>query len=152
MTLSAVARVSFPRGTNPVDKNVEKPSICEFRKYWEISLVQRAWRHGVEWTVHCSGFVPNTQVNLVAKVSLSASAAFNRTSGSLHRASELILQALRDDALPIHIRAFPLDQFNVGVAVMQHRESDQTVHLEEDSLSTQHRMHCINDRKLLWVS
>ena len=54
--------------------------------------------------------VTNTRIDLAAKVSLSASETSNPTIGSLQRANKLIRQAQRDDTLPIHIHAIPLDQ------------------------------------------
>ena len=52
---------------------------------------------------------------LSAKVSLSASETANPTIGSLHKANKIVQQAQRDDSLPIHIHAIPLDQLNFGV-------------------------------------
>merc|ERR1712155_198843 len=57
----------------------------------------------------------NTRVDLCAKVSLSASETSNPTIGSLQKANKIIRQAQRDEALPIHIHAIPLDQLNFGV-------------------------------------
>ena len=39
----------------------------------------------------------------------------NPTTGSLQRANTLIRQAQRDDTLPIHIHAIPLDQLIFGI-------------------------------------
>ena len=59
--------------------------------------------------------VTNTRIDLAAHVSLSASETSNPTIGSLQRANKLIRQAQKDDALPIHIHAIPLDQLNFGM-------------------------------------
>ena len=59
--------------------------------------------------------VSNTRVDLAAKVSLSASETANPTIASLQKANKLIRQAQRDDSLPIHIHAIPMDQLNFGV-------------------------------------
>ena len=59
--------------------------------------------------------VSNTRVDLAAKVSLSASATANPTIESLQKANKLIRQAQRDESLPIHIHAIPLEQLNFGV-------------------------------------
>ena len=59
--------------------------------------------------------VTNTRIDLAAKVSLSASETSNPTIESLHKANKLIRQAQRDDTLPIHIHAIPLDQLNFGI-------------------------------------
>ena len=59
--------------------------------------------------------VSNTRIDLAAKVSLSASETSDPTIGSLQRANKLIRQAQRDDALPIHIHAIPLDQLIFGL-------------------------------------
>ena len=59
--------------------------------------------------------VSNTRVDLASKVSLSASETANPTIESLQKANKLIRQAQRDDTLPIHIHAIPLDQLNFGV-------------------------------------
>ena len=57
----------------------------------------------------------NSRIDLAAKVSLSASETTNPTIESLQKANKIIRQAQRDDALPIHIHAIPLDQLNFGV-------------------------------------
>ncbi len=57
----------------------------------------------------------NTRIDLAAKVSLSASDTANPTIASLQKANKLIRQAQRDDTLPIHIHAIPLDQLNFGI-------------------------------------
>ena len=57
----------------------------------------------------------NSRIDLAAKVSLSASETANPTIESLQTANKIIRQAQRDDALPIHIHAIPLDQLNFGV-------------------------------------
>ena len=57
----------------------------------------------------------NSRVDLVAKVSLSASEAANPTIESLQEANTSVRQAQRDDALPIHIHAILLDVPNFGV-------------------------------------
>merc|ERR1712155_261218 len=57
----------------------------------------------------------NTRVDLCAKVSLSASETSNPTISSLQKANKIIRQAQKDDALPIHIHAIPLEQLNFGV-------------------------------------
>ena len=59
--------------------------------------------------------VSNTRVDLAAKVSLSASETANPTIASLQKANKLIRQAQRDDSLPIHIHAIPMDQLNFGI-------------------------------------
>ena len=59
--------------------------------------------------------VSNTRVDLAAKVSLSASETANPTIDSLQKANKLIRQAQRDDSLPIHIHAIPLDQLSFGI-------------------------------------
>ena len=59
--------------------------------------------------------VSNTRVDLAARVSLSASETANPTVASLQKANKLIRQAQRDDTLPIHIHATPMDQLNFGV-------------------------------------
>ena len=56
--------------------------------------------------------VSNTRVDLAAKVSLSASETANPTIASLQKANKLIRQAQRDDALPIHIHASPMNELN----------------------------------------
>ena len=57
----------------------------------------------------------NSRVDLSAKVSLSASEAANPTISSLQKANKIVRQAQRDDTLPIHIHAIPLDHLNFGV-------------------------------------
>ena len=57
----------------------------------------------------------NSRVDLCAKVSLSASETSNPTIASLQKADKIIRLAQRDNALPIHIHAIPLDQLNFGV-------------------------------------
>ena len=52
----------------------------------------------------------NSRVDLSAKVSLSASETANTTIGSLQKANKIIRQAQKDDSLPIHIHAIPLDE------------------------------------------
>ena len=52
----------------------------------------------------------NSRVDLSAKVSLSASETANPTIGSLQKANKIIRQAQKDDSLPIHIHAIPLDE------------------------------------------
>ena len=59
--------------------------------------------------------VSNTRVDLAAKVSLSASETANPTIESLQKANKLIRQAQRDDSLPIHIHAIPMDKLSFGV-------------------------------------
>ena len=59
--------------------------------------------------------VSNTRVDLAAKVSLSAIETANPTIDSLQKANKLIRQAQRDDCLPIHIHAIPLDQLSFGI-------------------------------------
>ena len=59
--------------------------------------------------------VSNTRVDLAARVSLSASETANPTIESLQKANKLIRQAQRDDTLPIHIHAIPMDQLNFGI-------------------------------------
>ena len=54
-------------------------------------------------------------MDLSAKVSLSASETANPTIGSLQRANKIVRQAQKDDTLPIHIHAIPLEQLNFGV-------------------------------------
>ena len=56
----------------------------------------------------------NTRVDLAAKVSLSASETANPTIASLQHANKFIRQAQRDDTLPIHIHAIPLEQLSFG--------------------------------------
>ena len=46
---------------------------------------------------------------------LSASETSNPTIESLQKANKIIRQAQRDDSLPIHIHAIPLDYLNFGV-------------------------------------
>ena len=48
-------------------------------------------------------------------MSLSASDTSNPTIESLQKANKIIRQAQRDDSLPIHIHAIPLDHLNFGV-------------------------------------
>merc|ERR1739836_178957 len=57
----------------------------------------------------------NARVDLCAKVSLSASETSNPTISSLQKANKITRQAQRDEALPIHIHAIPLEQLNFGV-------------------------------------
>ena len=57
----------------------------------------------------------NSRLDLSAKVSLSASETSNPTIESLQKANKIIRQAQRDDSLPIHIHAIPLDHLNFGV-------------------------------------
>ena len=57
----------------------------------------------------------NSRVDLAAKVSLSASETANPTIESLQKANNIVRQAQRDDVLPIHIHAIPLDSLNFGV-------------------------------------
>ena len=57
----------------------------------------------------------NSRLDLSAKVSLSASETSNTTIESLQKANKIIRQAQRDDSLPIHIHAIPLDYLNFGV-------------------------------------
>ena len=52
---------------------------------------------------------------MAAKVSLSASETASPTVDSLQKANKLIRQAQRDDTLPIHIHAIPLDKLNFGI-------------------------------------
>ena len=54
-------------------------------------------------------------MDLSAKVSLSASETANPTLGSLQGANNIVRQAQKDDTLPIHIHAIPLEQLNFGV-------------------------------------
>ena len=54
-------------------------------------------------------------MDLAARVSLSASETANPTIESLQKANKLIRQAQRDDTLPIHIHAIPMDQLNFGI-------------------------------------
>ena len=56
--------------------------------------------------------VANIRVDLAANVSLSASGTSNPTIDSPQKANKLIRQAQRDDRLPIHIHAIPLDQLS----------------------------------------
>ena len=57
----------------------------------------------------------NSRLDLSAKVSLSASETSNPTIEGLQKANKIIRQAQRDDSLPIHIHAIPLDHLNFGV-------------------------------------
>ena len=59
--------------------------------------------------------VSNTRVDLAAKVSLSASETANPTIESLQKANKLIRQAQRDDSLPIHIHAIPMNDLSFGI-------------------------------------
>ena len=59
--------------------------------------------------------VTNTRIDLATNVSLSASETANPTIESLQKANKLIRQAQRDDSLPIHIHAIPLDELNFGI-------------------------------------
>ena len=54
-------------------------------------------------------------MDLSAKVSLSASETANPTISSLQKANKIVRQAQKDDALPIHIHAIPMEQLNFGV-------------------------------------
>ena len=57
----------------------------------------------------------NSRIDLAAKVSLSASETANPTIASLQKANKIIRQAQRDDSLPIHIHAIPMQHLNFGV-------------------------------------
>ena len=57
----------------------------------------------------------NTRIDLSAKVSLSASEVSNPTIASLQKANKLIRQAQKDDNLPIHIHAIPMEELNFGI-------------------------------------
>ena len=74
----------------------------------------------------------NSRIDLAAKVSLSASETANPTIESLQKANKIIRQAQRDDSLPIHIHAIPLDHLSFGVCSVAAWGSDLMVLLRED--------------------
>ena len=90
----------------------------------------------------------NARVDLCAKVSLSASETSNPTISSLQKANKIIRQAQKDDALPIHIHAIPLEQLNFGVFSDAAWGSDQMDPPRVDTWFMRHHMHFMLDKKL----